>query len=192
MTGAENKPFENRQIPADELPSYRWIDFQPVAARYLFWALMTGPGIWLLIATGLLVVAETGLLPVDGLEWLPLVPLIIGLFSVAMTWLDANYRSWALREHDLVYRSGVIWKKTVILPFVRIQHVEAVQGPLERKLGLMRLKCFTAGGMTANLIVLGLDHNQARRVRRYLLEQISDADEGGDSAASASVLDDQQ
>lgn len=190
MTGAENKPFENRQIPADELPSYRWIDFQPVAARYLFWALMTGPGAWLLIAIGLLVVVETGLVPVDGFGWLPLVPFLIALFSVAMTWLDANYRSWALREHDLVYRSGVIWKKTVILPFVRIQHVEAVHGPLERKLGLMRLKCFTAGGMTANLVVLGLDRDHARRVRRYLLEQISDADEAEGSAADAPASDD--
>src|SRR5690625_388981 len=87
MTGAENKPFENRQIPADELPSYRWIDFQPVAARYLFWALMTGPGAWLLVAIGLLVVVETGLVPVDGFGWLPLVPFLIALFSVAMTWL---------------------------------------------------------------------------------------------------------
>src|SRR5690625_7715773 len=132
MTGAENKPFENRQIPADELPSYRWIDFQPVAARYLFWALMTGPGIWLLIATGLLVVAETGLLPVDGLEWLPLVPLIIGQFSEAMTWLDAGYRSWALRKPDLVYRSRHIWRETVSLPFVLIRHAEAARCPLER------------------------------------------------------------
>lgn len=189
MTGMVNKSFENRQIPADALPSYRWIDFQPVAAPYLFWALMTGPGIWLLVAIVLLVVSETGLVPVDGFGWLPLVPFLIALFSTVITWLDVNYRSWALREHDLVYRSGVIWKKTVILPFVRIQHVEAAHGPLERKLGLMRLKCFTAGGMTANLVVLGLDRDQARRVRRYLLEQISDADEGENGAADAPAPD---
>src|SRR5690625_5369854 len=116
MTGAENKPFENRQIPADELPSYRWIDFQPVAARYLFWALMTGPGAWLLVAIGLLVVVATGLVPVDGMGWLPLEPFLIARFSVTMPWPDANYRSWALPVHDLVYRSRVSSKEPASLP----------------------------------------------------------------------------
>src|SRR5699024_8172681 len=87
--------------------------------------------------------------------------------------LDVRYRAWALREHDLIYRYGVIWRKTVIMPFARIQHVEAVHGPLERHLGLMRVKCFTAGGMSADLTVRGLDQSAARRVRQYLLEQIA-------------------
>ncbi|MFW5927042.1 MAG: PH domain-containing protein, partial [Wenzhouxiangella sp.] len=73
----------------------------------------------------------------------------------------------------------VVWRKTVIVPFARIQHVEAVHGPLERYLGLMRLKCFTAGGMSADLTVKGLDRNDARRVRQYLLEQIGKTSDAG-------------
>ena len=65
-----------------------------------------------------------------------------------------------------------MWRRTIILPFARIQHVETASGPVERLFGLMRVKCFTAGGSSADLAMLGLDAEQARRVRQYLLEQI--------------------
>jgi membrane protein YdbS with pleckstrin-like domain len=104
---------------------------------------------------------------------LPIGSLLLGLITALYVVMDARVRGWALREHDLIYRYGIFWRKTVILPFARIQHVEAIQGPLERYFDLMRLKCFTAGGLSADLVVKGLDSASARRVRGFLLEQIA-------------------
>jgi hypothetical protein len=91
-----------------------------------------------------------------------------------LDWIDARTRGWALREHDLVYSYGVLWRHTVIVPFARIQHVESSSGPLERRFGLMRFKCFTAGGSRADLTVKGLSVSSAQQARHYLLEQIRD------------------
>lgn len=170
--------FSNEQVDASTLPNFQRVELTRVADAYLPWALITQTLFWLLLAVVAVVLPR---LPFEFLEvieelgwwWLPLPPLAVAVIAAVHARLDARYRAWALREHDLIYRYGVIWRKTVIVPFARIQHVEAVHGPLERYLGLMRVKCFTAGGMTADLTVKGLDQSAARRVRQYLLEQIA-------------------
>jgi len=170
--------FSNRQVATAELPDFRRVALTPVAPAYLPWALVTQTAFWLILAVVALIVPRLPFLPFDLSGWerswvLPLAPLLVAIIGAVYARLDARTRAWALREHDLVYRYGVLWRKTVIVPFARIQHVEAVHGPLERYLGLMRVKCFTAGGMTADLTVKGLDRSDARRVRQYLLEQIA-------------------
>lgn len=171
--------FSNEQVEASSLPDFRRVALTPAAPAYLHWALITQTAFWLLLAVAALVALRLPLLPVDLPWWLPLPPLAVAAVGTVYARLDARTRAWALREHDLVYRYGVIWRKTVIVPFARIQHVEVVHGPLERYLDLMRIKCFTAGGMSADLTVKGLDRNDARRVRQYLLEQIGQAPDSG-------------
>lgn len=175
--------FSNEQVEASALPDFQRVELTPVADAYLPWALVTQTVFWLVLALAALLVPMLPFVPLDGFWWIPLPPLAVAVAGAVYARLDARTRAWALREHDLIYRYGVLWRKTVIVPFARIQHVEAVHGPLERYLGLMRVKCFTAGGMTADLTVKGLDRSDARRVRQYLLEQIAetaDNEEDGD------------
>jgi len=75
----------------------------------------------------------------------------------------------ALREHDVAYRSGLYWRKTVMLAFNRVQHVEVSSGPLQRKFGLASLKFFTAGGSSIDLKVDGLTHVRAEQMRSYIV-----------------------
>ncbi|TVQ27334.1 MAG: hypothetical protein EA370_18030 [Wenzhouxiangella sp.] len=172
MTNSE-VVFSNREVDPGELPDYRDVALQPVVAAYLPHALLTTGGFWAVVVTVALVAPR---LPFIGLDlgWWPALMLVPAVWFTVLTWLDVRRRGWALREHDLIYRSGVIWRKTVIVPFARIQHVETASGPLERWFGLMRVKCFTAGGMMADLSVEGLDESLAQRVRQFLLEQIRD------------------
>lgn len=179
----QGESFSNEQVDDSTLPDFRRVELTPVVDAYLPWALITQSAFWLLLSLAAVVLLRLPFEPFEviaemGMWWLPLPPLGVAAIATVYARLDARYRAWALREHDLIYRYGVIWRKTVIVPFARIQHVEAVHGPLERYLGLMRLKCFTAGGMTADLTVKGLDRSSARRVRQYLLEQIAESADG--------------
>lgn len=169
--------FTNPQIEMDEVPDYSAVELTPVAPAFLAYSMLTSAAVWLILAGAS--VAGRFLSWVDWLriDWLPgwwLSAILLTLIPLSLlwAWLDARRRGWALRQHDLIYREGVIRQRTTILPFARIQHVETASGPLERAFGLMRVKCFTAGGSTADLAVLGLDRHQARRVRSYLLERI--------------------
>lgn len=54
------------------------------------------------------------------------------LLAVALAvsgYLDARMFGWAVREHDQVTRQGVVWRKTVVVPLVRIQHVGPTVAP---------------------------------------------------------------
>jgi membrane protein YdbS with pleckstrin-like domain len=167
--------FSNAQVEVSQLPDYRSVPLSPVAAGYRPWALISQVSFWVILAIGLWILPRLPFATIDLVGWyaLPIASLLLGLITAVYVAVDARVRGWALREHDLIYRYGIFWRKTVILPFARIQHVEAIQGPLERYFDLMRLKCFTAGGLSADLVVKGLDSASARRVRGFLLEQIA-------------------
>lgn len=173
---ASSSSFSNR--PIDHLPDYRDVELRPVARAFLPYSLATTGGFWLFLVLLSLLVPRLPFINFDPGSWMPGLLVALGAWFTLVSWLDFRRRGWALREHDLIYRSGVIWQKSVILPFARIQHVETASGPIERLFGLMRLKCFTAGGAMTDLTVEGLDEASAHRVRQYLLEQIRDDQSG--------------
>jgi uncharacterized protein len=191
---AEPQTFTNTQVRVDSLPDFRRVELNPVVRNFFAHALITTAGFWLVLSLVSLVAPRLPFVSLDFGIWPTLVLLGLTVWFSLIAWLGASRRGWALREHDLIYRSGVIWRKTVIVPFARIQHVETTSGPLERWLKLMRVKCFTAGGMMADLSVEGLDEESARQVRQYLLEQIRDdvahAGQSGDGQRGASVESD--
>ena len=71
-----------------------------------------------------------------------LLPAIILLTGLAATWLAlkrVRHKGYALRTHDIAYRSGLFWRK-VVLPFNRVQHMEVTSGPLQRRFDIATLK----------------------------------------------------
>lgn len=175
--------FSNETIDSALLPDFQRAELQAVSPRFVPYAVLTNALFYLVPTVAVLLVPQLPMVDFELPGWLVLLPLAAMLWFCSVAALDARRRRWALREHDLIYRSGLIWQRTAILPFARIQHVETASGPLERMFGLMRVKCFTAGGMAADLTVEGLERDAARRVRQYLLEQISEEDR--DARASA-------
>lgn len=167
-------PFSNAPVDAEQLPDFRRVELSRVSPHFAPYAVLSAAFFWLFLIAAAIIVPRLPMIDLELPRWLFAVPGLALLWFCAVAGLDARRRRWALREHDLIYRSGLIWQRTAILPFARIQHVETASGPLERLFGLMRVKCFTAGGVAADLTVEGLERDAARRVRQYLLEQIRD------------------
>lgn len=170
----EKPAFGNEVIDPAALPDFRRARLERVSSRFAPYAMISSAIFWLILTVVALVVPRLPMVTLELPGWLALVPGLALLWFATIAGLEARRRRWALREHDLIYHSGLIWQRTAILPFARIQHVETASGPLERMFGLMRVKCFTAGGLSADLTVEGLEREDARRVRQYLLEQIRD------------------
>jgi membrane protein YdbS with pleckstrin-like domain len=76
---------------------------------------------------------------------------------------------YAVREHDLILKSGLFWQKEVIQPIRRIQHVELTRGPLEKRLGFANVRLFSAGSARATFTIPGLRLITAARIRRHVL-----------------------
>lgn len=164
--------FRNETIPAEALPGFETVRLDAVSPHFARYRLLSVGVRWLAVALVLGVLPGAQWAPWLGHPGAPLLALLPGTLFGWLAWLEARRRGWALREHDLIYRSGLLVTRTTVLPFARVQHVETVSTPLERAFGLVRTICYTAGGVSADLIAAGLDQDTAGRVREYLLRRI--------------------
>jgi hypothetical protein len=86
------------------------------------------------------------------------------------------FKGYALRMHDILYKSGWLYKKQIAIPFNRIQHVDIRQGLFERAFGLSKLNVYTAGGQGSDITIPGLLDDDARKLKEYILRETTDAD----------------
>ncbi|MGH7665128.1 MAG: PH domain-containing protein, partial [Gemmatimonadaceae bacterium] len=103
----------------------------------------------------------------------PVIPAVIAAaFGLVYAVLRprSRYRRWGylVRASDVVIHRGALWRTVSVVPHVRIQHVDTVQGPLERVVGLASVVIYTAGGVGAMLHIPGLANSDARELRERL------------------------
>lgn len=80
------------------------------------------------------------------------------------------YRSWTyvVRPDSLYLSRGVFTRVRTVVPYVRVQHVDTRQGPLERLLGLSTLVVYTAGSRGADVQIPGLTPSDASTLQQRL------------------------
>ncbi|PCH59221.1 MAG: hypothetical protein COC19_07395 [SAR86 cluster bacterium] len=77
---------------------------------------------------------------------------------------------FAVRQHDIVMKSGLFWRKQVVQPLQRVQHVEVTQGPVDRKYSLAKIQLFSAGTAVSTFRIPGLDVDLAEKIKQYVLD----------------------
>ena len=55
-----------------------------------------------------------------------------------------NILSYEVREHEIELQTGLFIVKRTIIPIIRVQHVDVIQGPLIKKKGLANIDITTA------------------------------------------------
>jgi len=105
------------------------------------------------------------------------IPVLATLIFVAY-WIPKYYETIAykLTKDEIVWRRGVWFKKTGIVPYNRITNIDVVQGPISRILGIASLKIQTAGysgpsggfGYPAEIKIEGVE--QFEELRELIME----------------------
>ena len=115
----------------------------------------------------------------DGID----LPWWQGLLGALLLWLCFGalgawlaYRrwgatSWKLDETGLHLRRGRIWRKEVLVPRSRVQHLDIERGPIERQYGLATLVVHTAGTRMHALRLSGLEDADAVGLRDILVPE---------------------
>ena len=99
----------------------------------------------------------------------------VGWFSYWWPPIAYRFMSYAVDDAGIEIRSGVYWRAVSNVPRSRVQHIDVLQGPLERKYGLGRLVIYTAGTAESKVELPGLTHHVALELRdRLLPRQTSD------------------
>lgn len=129
------------------------------------------------IVMGILILSESkGWSVVPG--WIGVA--VVTISTILFVWLvpEWKYRNfhYELFEEELEIQSGFIVIKNVLVPMVRVQHVELESGPFMRKYELASVEVVTAA--TTHRIS-GLKRSEAERLKRQigLLAKVDDKDE---------------
>ncbi len=172
--------FVNPEVALESLPGAAeldWLALDPAFVRCLqtkalvLWATVA---IIAAVASALPFVLDT---PGVGLElvlagW----GVVVLAAARALVWplLDVPRRGYVVRDKDLVYKAGVLWRSVKAVPYNRVQHAETASGPLDRRFGLARLTVFTAGGSGSDLRIDGLGSDVAERLRAFVATRLGD------------------
>ncbi len=179
--------FVNPQVPPDALPNADQVDWHALHPRFArrlqagalirFCAFAAvGAGAHYALATG-------NLAPLfRAAPWLPAIAwaAFAALALRALVWpaIAVPRHGYAVRDKDILYRSGILWRSTRAIPFNRVQHTKTDSTPLDRQFGLANLSVFPAGG--GGHKIRGLGRDTAERLRAYISARI---EAEGDTAA---------
>ncbi|MEM8985002.1 MAG: PH domain-containing protein [Pseudomonadota bacterium] len=174
------EPFENAAVAVDTLPDIETVDWQPLASRYLTEVIISRAFFIALIAGGLTVASLAGKAPALSIGKAVAALAALFVLQVAHAVIAVPKKGYALRQHDMLFKTGWIFCSVTAVPLNRIQHVELGRGPLERALGLAKLQLFTAGGSGSDLALPGLSVDTGERLREFILGRINTEDDAID------------
>jgi len=89
----------------------------------------------------------------------------------------ARYRRWRyeLAEDALELRHGIVERVHSAIPYYRVQYVDVTQGPLERAVGLAKLKVHTAAA-SSDATIPGIAAGDAESLRQVILARTGAGD----------------
>ena len=164
--------FQNPEIAIDDLPDMVDLDWQSLHPHFVR-RLQVEHG---LIALAPLVgaTAFSIFVPVPLFVTMLLWVLVVSFAIAFFAWpaISVPRQGYAVRDKDIVFKKGVVWRSVTAIPFNRIQHVETSNTALDRKFGVASLKLFTAGGSGGDLKINGISANNAERLRVFVLKKV--------------------
>ena len=165
--------FTNEVVLPKDLPRVEKLQFVPIERSYanilyisytIFFAVLLG--VFLLF-----ILPQIGL--VYWLSWaLLLCWVALYLLSLWFGYVGVRKKSYALRDKDISYKTGVFFEDWITVPFNRVQHCEITKGVLENAFGLVSLKVYTAGGSGSDLHIPGVKPEIAHQLKEFIINKI--------------------
>ena len=102
------------------------------------------------------------------------IPILVTLIFIVY-WIPKYYDTIAykLTKNEIVWRRGVWFKMTGIVPYNRITNIDIIQGPISKRLGIASLKIQTAGysgQVRAEIRIEGIE--QYEELRKLIIKLV--------------------
>lgn len=163
--------FSNEQIFPVSFPKMAILEYSPLEKN-----LLKADLIWVILFFSVGFVFSLVIRYVFDVEWMIvygqytwLVLFIFMVISLLFVYFGFHKKSYAIRQKDIMYNSGLFWQSSIAIPFNRVQHCEVSQGPIDRFYNLAELKIFTAGGSSSDLSISGLSPETAARIKDFIV-----------------------
>lgn len=167
--------FENNTIELNQIPKYEEVSFTTLHKDYvkivrinMFLTFLIGLGVSCVLFFTIDEVEKNYIIGV-----ILFLALLLGLFPL----FAYKKKKYAFRQHDALYTSGLIFKSTHIIPYIRLQHVVIKQGWYAKRLGLATLQLHTAANDNVDVSIPGLTLEEAERWKSFLLNRLQELDD---------------
>ncbi len=173
-----NVMFDNAEIATGDLPqaaAVSWLAMDEKFLRRLITQSVIALAIIIIGVSVLRIIFNVAFADEDiqisfGYLWL-LIP-VIAIPMFAWPAISVPRIGYAIRDKDILYKSGVFWQTVTVIPFNRIQHVEKSSTPLDRRFDIATLQLFTAGGSGGDLKIHGLSAETAENLRAFIIDKV--------------------
>ena len=164
--------FTNNTIDINQLPRFEAVEFQKLEPNY-----------WKVILINMFLTLAFFAIPIGVVYYLVeefrkeaiflvITVGIIMVLSFIFSRIGFLKKGFAFREHDVLFKNGIIATNTIIIPYNRVQHVALHEGWLSRYFGLAKVEIFTAGGNSSDIKIPGIEKEQAEKIKQLLMGKI--------------------
>ncbi len=169
-----NNKFSNEKILKETLPKFEEIETSKLNKKYYLVTVISSLIVFFILS--IILGIAFNFLDFDWFEnyanTIIVLYLSIWVLLFFYDWISFNRKSYAFRDHDVIYKYGVIWQTTVLIPFNRIQHIALHQDFISRRFGLASLQFYTAGGSTSDINIHGLILDDAKRFKDFVSKRV--------------------
>lgn len=164
--------FTNEIIDTSQLPKFEEVQFTALHPNYWKVTLISCFILIVFICFGMML----GLIFIKELsefqlELISLTTVLI-VFILLFSRIAFRKKRFAFRNHDVLFRHGIIATNTIVIPYNRIQHVALHEGLVSRCFGLAKIEIFTAGGSSSDIEIPGIEKEQAENIKQLLMGKI--------------------
>jgi membrane protein YdbS with pleckstrin-like domain len=166
--------FTNEVIDTKQLPRYEEVQLTPLHPKYLKVVLINCFLLITFLVIGyflLLIFDDEDISPRFSIQ-LAVAVAVVSVGILFFSILGYKKKAFAFRNHDVIYRSGIIATNTMIIPYNRVQHVALHEGLVSWFFGLAKVEIFTAGGSSSDLEIPGIAKEEAENIKQLLMGKI--------------------
>lgn len=164
--------FTNETIDTKQLPRFEEVQLTKLHSKY--WSVvLINVSVLLLILAGILAVIlyNSEEFSGNGIYFISAF-LVVSFFVFLFSRIGFKKKSYAFRNHDVIFRSGIIATNTMVIPYNRVQHVALHEGLISRYFGLAKVEIFTAGGSSSDIEIPGIAKEEAENIKQLLMGKI--------------------
>lgn len=164
--------FTNETIDTAQLPKFEEVQLTALHPNY--WkVIMVQLAVLLLI---LAIALAFALYSIEELavysNQLIITAAVLAILIVFFSRIAFRKKAYAFRNHDVLFRHGIIATTTIVIPYNRVQHVALHEGLISRYFGLAKVEIFTAGGSSSDIEIPGIEKEQAENIKQLLMVKI--------------------
>ncbi|MCI0503729.1 PH domain-containing protein [Candidatus Micrarchaeota archaeon] len=89
---------------------------------------------------------------------------LVGIVFILVAYLASRFQTLTLEENSMLFQSGILATRRIMLPYSKITETSYVQGLVQRVFGVGTLNVDTAGGGNMAIHMPDVKHDDLKRI----------------------------